>query len=521
MLSELGAAETAQELATCWRISDEIGSSFYRPRLSVYEGWRELREGDREGARRWFVRGLEESGDVELDRVWNGWIEVLAWEEAEDADALEDVGTRLLADAGEDAPWFAMWGSYANVVAAALRGEWAEALSGAERLLESSAALGDRLLRWRAERLVARASTALGRRWDASATRAHAAEGVHAMAAGLPNEETRASFLSRPDMTEVLAEPSGVFGSLTADHLEELGRAAEIVDAADGEVLWRRGDPADRVVVVDDGDVALLAGGETIARLSPGEVFGEEAFVREERSLDAVAVGRARVLAWDPQRLLETMETRPAVAERLVAELGGRLREAGRLLQDQRHRDVPERLMRTIQWLVQVQGRGGGVLEVFPVFLRGGVLGWLRPAGGPPLRLSGGASQPNQAVVDALVEQGIRPRAVHSTSWRFEGDRVVLTYLAVVDGRTAQGWESNEVRRKDLARGTATGPPPEIGVEQVIEHGLRHLAWLIKDDPVIRDLLREGWPPLLAGYEPEPFRGLGQSFVAHPATAGP
>lgn len=55
----------------------------------------------------------------------------------------------------------------------------------------------------------------------------------------------------------------------------------------------------------------------------------------------------------------------------------------------------------------------------------------------------------------------------------------------------------------------------------MIEHGLRHLAWLIKDDPVIRDLLREGWPAALAGHEPEPFRGLGQSLVADPATAGP
>jgi hypothetical protein len=43
----------------------------------------------------------------------------------------------------------------------------------------------------------------------------------------------------------------------------------------------------------------------------------------------------------------------------------------------------------------------------------------------------------------------------------------------------------------------------------VVEHGLRHLAWLVQDDPVVRAELPAAWVPLLAAYVPEPFRNLG------------
>jgi hypothetical protein len=42
-----------------------------------------------------------------------------------------------------------------------------------------------------------------------------------------------------------------------------------------------------------------------------------------------------------------------------------------------------------------------------------------------------------------------------------------------------------------------------------VEHGLRHLAWLAKDDPVVAAELPAGWQPILADYVPEPFRNLG------------
>jgi len=49
--------------------------------------------------------------------------------------------------------------------------------------------------------------------------------------------------------------------------------------------------------------------------------------------------------------------------------------------------------------------------------------------------------------------------------------------------------------------------PQAIGIEAVLEHALRHLSWLVKDDPaVMRELA--AWKEVLAGFEPEPFRAL-------------
>ena len=42
-----------------------------------------------------------------------------------------------------------------------------------------------------------------------------------------------------------------------------------------------------------------------------------------------------------------------------------------------------------------------------------------------------------------------------------------------------------------------------------MEHGLRHLAWLVADDPVVAAELSGEWRRVLASYVPEPFRALG------------
>jgi hypothetical protein len=61
----------------------------------------------------------------------------------------------------------------------------------------------------------------------------------------------------------------------------------------------------------------------------------------------------------------------------------------------------------------------------------------------------------------------------------------------------------------ELARGRATGPPPEVHLTQVVEHGLRHLAWLVREDDAIQETLT-GWQRALSEYDPEPFRAFGR-----------
>jgi hypothetical protein len=151
-------------------------------------------------------------------------------------------------------------------------------------------------------------------------------------------------------------------------------------------------------------------------------------------------------------------------------------------------------------------------LEVLILSLEDAAPVWLKPEHADSLRVGLPATaRPGDVVLETLERYDLTARVVHSTSWRHEEGRVVLSYIAVVEAPTSLPigtLVATPVARADLARGDATAPPPEIGVLQVIEHALRHLSWLVKDDPAIGEALPD-WRELLDGYQPEPFRSLG------------
>lgn len=136
----------------------------------------------------------------------------------------------------------------------------------------------------------------------------------------------------------------------------------------------------------------------------------------------------------------------------------------------------------------------------------------LSPRGGETVRAPWDPDlDPHEAVVDAVAELGLSPIMVHSTSWRVVDQVLLLTFLVAVEPptRLPDAFEAELVTRAELARGRATGPPPQVHLSQVVEHGLRHLAWLVREDEAIdRALARWAWA--LRGYEPEPFRAFGR-----------
>lgn len=149
-------------------------------------------------------------------------------------------------------------------------------------------------------------------------------------------------------------------------------------------------------------------------------------------------------------------------------------------------------------------------LELLVVHATDSGIARLRPIHAPSLQVGLPPGRGADSVLgDALARYGLEARVLHSTSWRHDGEHVVLTYLAVVDQPAAlnDNLASETVGRIALARGAATAAPTSIQVEQVVEHALRHLAWLVDDDPVVAAALPE-WPPLLEAYVPEPFRQL-------------
>jgi hypothetical protein len=149
--------------------------------------------------------------------------------------------------------------------------------------------------------------------------------------------------------------------------------------------------------------------------------------------------------------------------------------------------------------------------EIFVVWLNHGRLELTGPDGAAPWIIELGETEHPVEVVDRIVRDVIgTPILLHSTSWRRARGAVILSFLVAIEPSQRGSMESRPVARSELARSEATAAPSAIGSDQVLEHALRHLAWLVQDDPVVSRELADGWREALAAYVPEPFRSLGE-----------
>jgi len=147
--------------------------------------------------------------------------------------------------------------------------------------------------------------------------------------------------------------------------------------------------------------------------------------------------------------------------------------------------------------------------EVFVLRMRGGTPEVAGPCGPDPWYIEVGEDEDPVEVVGRLSRNLMgAPLLVHSTSWRRARGSVILSFVVVNRDDQAPELAGTPIARAELARGEATSAPAAIGYEQVLEHGLRHLAWLVQDDEVVRTTLSQAWRSLLAAYVPEPFRHL-------------
>ena len=113
---------------------------------------------------------------------------------------------------------------------------------------------------------------------------------------------------------------------------------------APGDVLFRQGDRGDTLLIVLDGELVARVRGpngleEEVARLGPGEVVGEMAFVdAEPRSASVSAPAGATVLEFSREALASLGRTAPRVAaaiqRNVLFDVARRLRDAGEKLTD-------------------------------------------------------------------------------------------------------------------------------------------------------------------------------------------
>ena len=129
------------------------------------------------------------------------------------------------------------------------------------------------------------------------------------------------------------------------------------------------------------------------------------------------------------------------------------------------------------------------------------------PCGPEPWYLEVGPDEDPVEVVSRLSANLLGPPLLaHSTSWRRARGGVILSFIVVIADGQAPDFEGVPIGRAELARNSATEAARSIAAVQVIEHGLRHLSWLAKEDQVVKGVLSDEWKRLLEGYVPEPFQ---------------
>ncbi|MGE5276516.1 MAG: cyclic nucleotide-binding domain-containing protein [Acidobacteriota bacterium] len=99
-----------------------------------------------------------------------------------------------------------------------------------------------------------------------------------------------------------------------------------------GQYLFRQGEEGDRMYLVLEGEVEILFDHEghqvPVARCGIGDYLGEEVILkRGERSANARAITRVRVLAVDRRNFLRRASKDPTLVFGIVQQLNRRVRE--------------------------------------------------------------------------------------------------------------------------------------------------------------------------------------------------
>ena len=163
---------------------------------------------------------------------------------------------------------------------------------------------------------------------DSLLTRAHAAFLREGFEIPLPQRVVRQGALPLVAAAERCREALArclLFADLPADAMSALTGASRWLEYAPLEVVVREGDESRALYVVGIGEAAVLHGGEEVARVSSGEVFGEMAFLSgEPRSATVRAADALGVVEIDSRALRALLTDHEELAEELAGRMVAR-----------------------------------------------------------------------------------------------------------------------------------------------------------------------------------------------------
>lgn len=169
-------------------------------------------------------------------------------------------------------------------------------------------------------------------------------------------------------------EPSALedvdfFKILGDEDRRELAEVVDLIKLADGETLFRAGDPGESLFLVRAGEIELYvrdnAGQKIILDITrPGDFFGEIALLDAgARTASAVALTDTELIELDRDDLLLLFQRKPDAALSMLAAMGRMTRKADELLRMRVSRNVNEEVeeratvvQRVADWLAWFSG---------------------------------------------------------------------------------------------------------------------------------------------------------------------
>ena len=205
LLVELADTSSVErDLAVATAVAAATGDGSFDPVLMSLRGLLKLSSGERDDASVSFADARQQAGDVLLQRLLVGRIEVSAWEMALDADGLHDSGRWLLDAAEHESPPYEALARSAVARAHQLSGDAVAARDAARTAISLAEEAGDRPATWRAYAAATTASEALGDSAEATTLRERGSEVLRAMVASLEGRELRRSFAGRTDVASLV-----------------------------------------------------------------------------------------------------------------------------------------------------------------------------------------------------------------------------------------------------------------------------------------------------------------------------
>lgn len=120
-----------------------------------------------------------------------------------------------------------------------------------------------------------------------------------------------------------------LFRGSTTKQLHDVAKLTTEIDAPRGAVLCQEGEVGRQCFVIREGEATVTIGGDEVATIGPGGVFGELSLLDgEPRVATVTAATDMHLIVLSRPEFHELLAASPAVSRRIIEALGARLRAA-------------------------------------------------------------------------------------------------------------------------------------------------------------------------------------------------